>query len=50
MDEKAELILNGPKGFATATVEVPVTDYGLEAALVQVKQLYDDLPEPASHA
>ena len=43
---KAELILNGPKGFAFAEVEVPVTPWGVEAAAAHVNNIYQEMPEP----
>jgi hypothetical protein len=42
--ELAELILNGPKGIATVTVEVPITLDGFQAAAAHLKYLYDSLP------
>ena len=43
---KAELILNGPKGFASAEVEVPITPWGVDAAAAQVNNIYQEMPEP----
>ena len=43
---KAELILNGPKGFAFAEVQVPITPWGVEAAAACVNNIYNEMPEP----
>ena len=43
---QAELILNGPKGFSYAEVQVPITLQGVLAAAAHSFYIYQEMPEP----
>jgi hypothetical protein len=48
---RAELLINGPKGFSSAEVEVrddgAIESWSAEAALAHALNLYNELPEPS---
>jgi len=50
MKAEAEILINGPKGFSTATLQVrddgKIEPWAAEAALAHALNLYNDMPDP----